>query len=443
MTSPFHVFFISILFNFNQDVIYLNKLFGLGTILISSFIVAFSFKDNSIKLITFALTALAAPSILWAVGGLETSLLGLAITCSIPFTKNVLINNDKSSINFLLICCLAGLAFLIRYDSIIFFIILISCLIFSIYISRKLIALSLLIGGLAPLVWLGFCLYFYGDLLPTPFYIKTPSFSYLFKNFNYIVLNIFLIGTGFIFLISLLFLKLKVSAIKNDKKLFLIYILALGGFLLYGITMATVHMMFQFRAIAPYIPLLNFVLGLFLVSQPLKRSFYITSIFFILVLASINYWQTYNKSINGFASFAEYKNTSIPSYENFLEVLRLNALDIKEHQIKNLNPSSTPRLYTFAGGVIPFNLNNFYVYESLVSYRHKNTGERKKIQSSNYIHILFPRHGSIESQINNLDPTQLELISKREIIFDGYPEKFLVYWNKSPLENSLSNRVDR
>ena len=78
----------------------------------------------------------------------------------------------------------------------------------------------------------------------------------------------------------------------------------------------------------------------------------------------------------------------------------------------------------------------------LISYRHNCAYEMKRLQkASDYVQILAPRHGSVESQLSGL-PDDLEQVSSYEVPFDGSMQSFAVYYQPHPTENYLPHDID-
>ena len=102
-------------------------------------------------------------------------------------------------------------------------------------------------------------------------------------------------------------------------------------------------------------------------------------------------------------------------------------------------PGEAPRIHTYAAGVLPWRLRDAYIYSSLVAFRHGDAAiapEDLK-RSAHYVHILAPRHGSVEEQLP-LPIETYELVSRRQLSFDGQEEEFLIFFNPAPDPHRLS-----
>ena len=101
-----------------------------------------------------------------------------------------------------------------------------------------------------------------------------------------------------------------------------------------------------------------------------------------------------------------------------------------------------PRIFTFAAGILPYQLNEAYIYEKLSAYRHnKKSTEHDLMRSSDYICILTPRHGSIEDQL----PPPIHRYKKLVELsgrLDGRDEKYIIFYNPFPQSHSLPEKVN-
>jgi hypothetical protein len=217
--------------------------------------------------------------------------------------------------------------------------------------------------------------------------------------------------------------------------------------LIYGLTMATHHMMFSFRFFVPYIPVtVILVMDLFcqtekidIYSRKSTKAFFGLFVFLVLFqLTQIVY--TYKHSVNGFSLVGEYNSLSLHEYAtSFLPTLQKEAEDIRKHwEGIKLEKNRPPRILTFAGGLLPYTYRDAYIYEVLVSYRH---GPPCPVElSADYLHILAPRHGNVFQQLP-LPEEHYSLISDYEIVFDGKAERFLVYYNPTPEPHVLGRKI--
>lgn len=448
MTSPLHAILSTGLFFLTGNIILSNKIFSLVLVFISVLLVWSRFKEK-FHLQVMSLILLLPPSVLlWTFGGLETPILLFLATLSVilvlrpaPFDLNLLC----------MIFVLAGLAFLTRYDSVLFF------LPITIYAalkarSIKYVGIASVLAAVLPLAWLFVSFYYYGDLLPTSFYVKTPKGDWgdLIFNGSYIASYLLFIGiipavvAAFILLVP----KRRTIGVLN-RHFMSIWWLYAGLILeiLYGLTMATHHMMFSFRFFVPYIPS-TVILVVDLVRRAAEAREVDLSVGrpahlfsgFLLCLMTFQLYQnvyTYNHSVNGISLIGEYRSLGIRDYVHFMQILKQEALDIEHHwEIVNKDTDRQPRIITYAAGMLPYTYRDSYIYEKLVSYRHCHERYRQALHAD-YIHILAPRQGEINEQLPRPEGTY-ELVSSYKMTFDGSMQEFLVYYNPTPEAHNLT-----
>jgi hypothetical protein len=451
MTSPLHAVLSAALFFVTSNTVLSNKVLSLLLLLLSAFLVWRRYREH-LHLQVLAILLLMPPCVLlWTFGGLETPILlflaTLTVTLalySIPFGFNSLY----------VIFFLAGLAFLTRYDSIFFFLPVL------LYASSKTqsikhVAFAVSIAAILPLAWLFVSVYYYGDLLPTSFYVKTPKGNLGTLFFNGMYIASYLIYIGVIPVAATLFATLIPKHKRIDvlyqhfKSLWWLYT-ALILMILYGLTMATHHMMFSFRFFVPYIPsTVILVVDLFRRASETRgtdlstgRPAYLFSGFLLCLLMFQLYQNiyTYNHSLNGISSIGEYRALGIRDYGSFMQILKQEAVDIQNHWDEHGNSARRPRIITYAAGILPYTYRESYIYEKLVSYRHCYERYHQALYAD-YIHILAPRQGQINQQLPRPEDSYF-LVSSYEMFFDGSIQQFLLYYNPKPEAHNLSARIN-
>jgi hypothetical protein len=220
--------------------------------------------------------------------------------------------------------------------------------------------------------------------------------------------------------------------------------------ILYGLTMATQHMMFSFRFFVPYLPSAA-VLVIDLIHRASEAGGVDLSagrpasafMAFLLCLMVFQLYQdayTYDHSVNGISAIGEYRALGIRDYVTFIGILKQEALDIENHwELTHRDSGRPPRIITFAAGMLPYTYRESYIYEKLVSYRHCQERYHQGLYAD-YLHILAPRQGDIDQQLPRPEDTY-HLVSSYEMIFDGSMQKFLVYYNPEPEAHNLSPRI--
>lgn len=441
LTSPLHAVLSSALYFLFTDTVLSNKLLSLAAFSASVYLVCVRYRTvKPVSLLSISLFALAPGFYLWVFGGLETPYLLFQLTLLIVLVDKFSHSFwSKKRLSF--IYGLSGLIFLTRFDSALF---LIPVILFTLTQSIRLkgILTAFLVGGFLPVSWLLFSWIFYGDILPTSFYIKTPGFdvSLLLTNGFYIAFQLLLFGyLPTLLLFFVLTGKRSISiVIKQLKRYWWLYS-GLTLFLLYGLTMATTHMMFSFRFFVPYLGILTLLIcDLFIsanqdegkVSSEFDwklKPCVLSLVFIVCVFQLYHSYYTHDRSVSGLSYVGEYQNLSVRDYKRFEEVLREESIAIRNHwQAHGEFEEDTLKVFTYAGGVLPYNLKEAYVFEKLVSYK-PGLDFAEQAAKADYIHLLSPRHGSVADQLP-LPIDEYELVSNQRLIFDGEPQNFLVYF---------------
>lgn len=451
MTSPLHAVLSAALFFVTGNTVLSNKIISLVLLFLSALLVWYRYREHLHWQVLALILLVPSSVLLWTFGGLETPILLFLATITVilalrpsPFSLNLLC----------VIFLLAGLAFLTRYDSILFF------LPVTLYVASKArsikdVVIALAGAGILPLAWLFVSIYYYGDLLPTSFYVKTPTGNLWNLIFNGKYIASYLLYVGIIPTAALVFVLLVPKhrtigvVYLHFKSIWWVYVGLLLE-ILYGLTMATHHMMFSFRFFVPYIPA-----TVILVMDLLRRASETSEVDlttgrpaylftgFLLCLTLFQFYQnvyTYNHSINGLSPIGEYRALGIRDYVNFIQILKQEALDIENNwEVINGDSGRRPRIITFAAGMLPYTYRDSYIYEKLVSYRHCHQRYRQGLYAD-YIHILAPRQGQIDQQLPRSEDSY-DLVSSYEMFFDGSMQKFLVYYNPKPEAHNLSVRI--
>ena len=383
----------------------------------------------------------------WVYGGLETPLLLFLISYILIISDKLgnLKIFDYKLLYFVFF--LSGLAFLTRYDSVLF---LLPFLIFLILkVPSKQILASVFIGSLLPLVWIILSYYYYGHIFPTSFYEKNPFHSlyvpHMTKNLNYIILNFFYIGIIPVFIILLALKKKIFYKSFNIPFKYLGVLCGLFFIFLYGLNIATTHMLFSFRFFVPYLPAVIFLMFIFF--EPLyenshskitlKNDFkFIFCYFLILIFFVIQTLYTFLYSVNGFTTIGEYQSLGVRHYKVFMKTLNEEAQIIKRHWESTSNKKRRhPRIITYAAGMLPYTYKEAYIYSALISTRRNyiNWGVKNNFgDSADYIHTL--------GKMDHKKALQKGLvhISTQFIWFDGKKQRFQIYYNPNPKAHTLS-----
>ena len=401
--------------------------------------------------------------VLWTWGGLETPILFALVAASVA-----LIARPLSATRLAVLFVLSGVAFVARYDSVLFTVPV--CAHAAWRVGRWSSFLrAAAIGAVVPVAWLGIAQTFYGDIWPTSYYVKAPRFPARNIQRNAVYMAEWLVLTGTVPLAALYLLN------GRSRKRGMGWLnwpwagVAAGMVLLlaYGLGVATHHMMFSFRHFVPYFPVLALVAAAGV--SALERRFgpaAATTVLAAFVAGQcMHIGYTYTRSVNGaVVGVGEYRNQGAGSYaDEFLRAMLEAGRDVRVHWA-GTGKTRSPRIDTFAAGALPWVVREAYVFEPLVSFRlnsvirlgpgwtivapipERRQGPLTTVRSidlrgaSDYVHVLSPRHGSIERHLAK-PVNEYELVSRHTIRFDGSTQEMLVFYDRDPTTIALPRTV--
>ncbi len=448
LTSPFQGFVLTALTAVTDKPVVAYKLICIG--MVSATLVWMSirlFQDGCQRIGFLVLTAGSPFVVVWTVGGLETPMLlsVLGLFCVAAWRDEGSAAGQSASVA---VYFLAALAFLIRHDSALLTAPVVA---YQFYVNRHSLRhwIALLLASTAPFGWLAFSAAYYGDILPTSFYWKSPEVGWI-------------VVLGLIYMLSFLILSGAVPSLfagsgpswsqadgLRRNRPILVGLMVFG---VYATAAGIVHMMFSYRL---YVPMLPIVM---VVAFSLARSFNqgirsaglaAAALLLQAGLSAFIYSSTLNPTLlHAFGSasprYFEYALLSLRSYAgDFLPAMAANARDAQDHW-EGIGPHDRPpRVHTFAAGVLPSTFREAYIFDSLSGYRHgcalNWTYWRR---ASDYLHIIWPLHGPPEDQLGHL-ADRVELVSRQVIPFDGRQEHIEIYFNPRPDPIRNSDRIDR
>lgn len=474
LTSPLHALVEAALGIVAGSILPANKLLSVAAFAFATWIALRRTAAAATTRLAWATLVLASPAVtLWMWGGLETPYLFLLATA---LAERTLAPGPWDARRVAVIHVLAGLAFLTRYDAAIFAAPLV---VHSWGKARRPAAIftALALGAVAPILWLLFAQRTYGDIFPTPFYVKRPDYSTPAIAANSAYLGAWLLASGVIPWAAALFVTRRPARGptrgegRNAVDSFAV-VVALLASLVYATGMATGHMMFAFRSFVPYLGATALVLGRMAPDvTPRTRADHALVVTAAAVLA-LQLAQTFafdRRSLNGIVPWGEYRNVGVRAYsQDFVPALLQAGHALERDWAKRaVRPDRAPRVLTFAGGALPYAARHAYVYEQLASYRHNwavslgsMTVYGKRVagpdgalppprvfdaaRAADYLHVMTPRHGALDRQI----PGALgdyEIVSRADLAFDGRVETILILYNPHPephaLPSTLSGRA--
>lgn len=452
LTSPLHVILEAGLFWLGGHTLLSYKVLGALLWAASLWLVwRAQVGDNLGQTWSLLVVGLTPPLLMWTVAGLETPLL-LGIVTALAY---VTLRPGQAGLQRLILAGgLGGLACLTRYDAVLFALPVLGQLVIRARRSPKAVLLSGALAALLPAAWLLFAWRYFGDFLPTSYYVKTPGLSLLKAGANavYILQWLALVNVLPLLIVTWIGRKQRAAwyavAPQLGSARWGLY-LGLGLTLAYGLSVAQTHMMFSFRFFAPYLPALLLALGdapgrLLAQLEPAaaalwrRRYAWVLGLMALAQLGQIGY--TYQASLNGVSLLGEFRREGMRAYaQDWTPLLGSLAAEIRAHWAQQAaSAERPPRIFTFAGGSLPYAYREAYFYEVLVSYRHECQVDIR--EAADYTLLLYPRRGPITAQLP-YPPSVYVLIADHAVEFDGSQERLLVAFNPQPAPPRLPPRV--
>jgi arabinofuranosyltransferase len=460
MTSPLHGLFLVSLAFVATDPIPAFKPLALFVV-VAAFAVCLRrfgiFRREALPLVA----VLAGPTIfLWTLAGLETPLLiGIVTTMAALYAGEAQLKLRPTTSRAVVLGALAAAAVLARYDAVLFAgPVFLAALLRANSWRTRLMALTA--AAVPVLAWLVYSWQRFGSILPTSFYIKTPSAAAETLSTNVLYMSEHLAITGIAAMA--VYAAVRVAACGRARAVIMEELQARWGLhvgliaiLAYGLTMATVHMMFAFRHFVPYLG--AGAVGLAYVARrageqqsgPTLRWAEPLTAALILTVHAFHAEALYHRSLQGLGTSGEYASQGTMGYtRDFIPAMRRNALDARAHW-QRLNKGRPPRIWTFAAGALPQEYIDAYIFEELVSFRHRcppreadaRPDSRTWREHADYIHA-FTRHGRLNRLLAPVHPKDVELISEQSLHFNGQDEKLLMFYNAVPKPNVLPLGID-
>ena len=452
-TSPMHAMLTAIMVAVSDAyALQLNKIAMILLVSVSAWLLIRRGRNDPRRRVLVLTMLVASPFVwMWAVGGLETMLVMCVITVFALLYKHA----DEPNV-FLTMNTLAGVIFLARYDTVFFVLPVLGGIWWQTWRREGVgtLAKGMGLSAALPVAWLAFSVYYFHDIFPTSFYAKATRDISLFK---ILYMGQFLLVTGVLPLWLLALARVWHRGQGHSLKAFVKahgpLLVGLALVFAYGSAHATVHMMFGYRLLLPYLPVLILLgielLGVADTGRPAQvwRNRGVAVLAGMLLLLQVGQAAVvYSRSLGGIGITGEFHAMGLSSYRSvFLPVMELGCRDLVAHAatIRRFE-TRAPRFSTFAEGYIPYCEAPLYVYGHLVSYRrsvNESWPAKPAFQrSADYIYVLAPRHGSVAKQLP-LPVEQYEPVSSHTIEYDGQDETFAIYFNPNPDNAHLPTHV--
>jgi len=462
LTSPLHALICSGLYAITGESAWTNKVFAALLHLACTYLAVQLIQLDRGRLLFFLMVWLSPYMIFWTAGGLETmylsSFLVLAFACSVRSHNT---DDHRFMIAF---SVLLGLAFLTRYDSCLFTL----PIWFHVAISqwrragltrgKKFVRTVLLLmpGLVIALAWLGTSYVYYQDIFPTSIYHKPLRYD-IQTHAAYYMLQ-FLCLSGIVPLLAWVTIDRTrrpgtrfIGSLKETTLAKAGVVIGLLIFAFYATTAVLTHMMFSYRFLLPYFPIMALlVIELIHRSSPeawqggnLGKRSWLWVLLLVIPFQGLQFYLIDQHSINP-GKMGEYRQLSRRQYCEFIDLLDRQATAIQEHW-QQLDQQRPPQIHAYAAGILPYRYREAYIVDwGLISYRkHVNVYSIQPglLYSSDYIMTLSPRHHGVDYQLQQ-SAAGLQLVSHTKMVFDGSEQSFAIWHNPTPIKYRLPTTVD-
>jgi arabinofuranosyltransferase len=446
LTSPLHALVTAGLYALTGDrVLLASKLLSLACVIGGVTLMLRALRDVAAgPAVVLALLVTSPSVVLWTYGGLETPLLFLVVAAFTAVIADSLRRGPTIGRDRLVgLHLLAAIALLIRYDSVCFF----APALLLTWRHRqdwKSIGLALYVAAIPCIAWFSFALEYFGDVLPTSFYVKTPSYGFrdIVMTAIYELVWLTLLG------IAPLLAAAMVARLRGRRWQFepatLILAAGLAGAWLYGLGMAQKHMMFGFRHGMPYLPAAVGLLLIELRTWRVRPAALAATLLGLLLVHAVHMQRILDVSVNGYWKWSAFSEAGARDLIDMVKIWRASAQDLAADWSKRA-VDRPPRVFTYAGGVVPYELPRAYVFEELISTRHHRCARPDRMEAAaDYIHAVMTPQNARSAYYNTIvNNPALSLISDRTITIGEEQRRVQVYFNAQPVPLQLPSRVDR
>ena len=373
LTSPLHALVLTGIAAVFENPVSLYRILGSLLPVLGWGLAVLIYRPTGREVAVVSLLGLASPFLaLWSGGGLETPILSALLTLFAAVLFRVARRDAATSVDILTVGALSGLAFLTRFDSII--ITLPPMLAVALVMWRRpALWVGAVISGLIAGGWLVFSYLYYGDILPTSAYIKLSAHATQPMDNVAVLVNALLVSGAAVWaLVAVIARQPGEGALSR--------IIGRGAaisamaFAYYAYTSAGVHMMFSFRFFMPVLIVAAMLIaaGVRHLGRPLWVLLAAQAALQITVGSFVHTTGMNIFAVNSFGSLGkiwpEYRRTTPREYGAFMAILEQDAVDLKAHWDQQ-GQDKTPYIYLYTGGM-GYWLPDFYVFETLASYRH-------------------------------------------------------------------------
>jgi hypothetical protein len=402
------------------------------------------FAASGDRAVFFSATLTSPFVAMWAIGGLETPLLLACVTVVVALVLDMG-TDSPSTATLVLFFVLTAAAFLLRHDSVVY----LGPLAVGVVLQHRGRTIP---GVLAAVVlataWLLFAWMYYGDPLPTSFYLKAvDTRPGLLGGYGY--------ELSFIVLCLLpIWVFRRPVRPRVPTELWVAVVL----FSLVAASVGRVHMMFGYRFYVPFVPaLVALSLRATHPAEWLRRWMVVGPLSANIVLFAIVHSFTVNPTLFHPSLFEphygfidrldrrglsyEYTQLGAVEYGDFIDALRHTGRAVAaDAEARGIAQSA--RLATIIAGATPNEITDIYVYDNLIGVRRNcpTLQRAETYRAADYLELMVPRFGRLDAQLGPLEGTATR-VSDVEFEFDGRREHLMAYFNPSALHTPVPARL--
>jgi len=455
ITSPLLTWTIAALHPLSSTPVTLYRIAAAVVVVWTLLEVAKRFYSAPSDRLLFAALALASPFVVfWSISGLETPLLLCCCTwltyCALRLLSG---DGNESATRAAQVIGLAAAAVLLRYDAVLYVGPPAAVCLYKFRRSRRVVGTAVF-SAVAVGLWLAFTAFYYGDILPTSFYVKLE---------HSVTADTLFLGLAYVVSFSVLSLLAPVAATPPWKRYLaterrtptlLALVVGAAAQLAYGLAASTQHMMYAYRLFVPYLP--SLVL-LFMPAQQARRGWReFLSVIVILYQATIGlvlYYLSENPNLSllfwkqdEHHQWYEFSTFGARNTKEFLAAVRRSAPEIRAHWVQVAAHERPMKVLALTGGTLPYLLPSAYVFETLVSYRHHCGGDLAS--AADYVQLIQNADAPVSPAARfGVDARNWQLVSKHVIEATGLQEKpyrlrIDIWYNKHPSTLVLPPSVD-
>jgi hypothetical protein len=469
LPSPALALFQAFLYSLTGSSLGIWKLLGTGLFAISGAIALYGpIHDDRARTVATPLAILPSGVVLWAVGGGETALLMIAVT---GMTAIGWKREPPGTGRLTAMWALAGLALVTRFDSWLFTVPVLARATWRGRSRGSLVGPPL--AGLAlPVAWLVFSRQAYGTFFSTSHILRAAGGGPpIAESLAVVAQQLVLFGWVPALLVLLAIGRPGRGVATIARGFGRRWGVALGALamLASGIARGDAAEGFAFRFFVPFAPAVAMLIADLWqrrLDEPWEggeaRRFGPAALALVVALMLLQIAQTgttLRSSLTGFVTGERpYSRTGAAGYaDGLLTGLGEVAEEARRHWEAH-EEERRPWLLSFSAGRVPYLFREADVYEPRFSYRpgwtiefgggvriagdprHEDADRSTGTMSldlrehSDYLLVLTPARGSIESQ---LPEAATELVAERRFVLDGEEQRLLVHWNPEPRPHRL------